>query len=296
MATNTKRDRGGKFETFVLVLILLAVGGAAGAASFTHVHDWTMHNSPTGTGDWFGWANAVISELIPIAAMLVMRRRHTAGQSIGYPIFLLVAALGFSVAAQLAVAKPGATGYLVSVFPALAFAALAKLILGKGAAAEVVEDPAPTAVRDVRPRPVAVPDVRPRPQDVPVTSPTPLNVPAVPATPAALVPVVEDRPEPAPATPAAVVRAVAPVITNVPSLGQVSDWPAPPLPADLLDRARAAATEHEQTNGRPITRDELRAVLRVSNDTTGQIMRTLGLTAPRTPVAAVNGTPAPGLL
>ncbi|MFD0596145.1 hypothetical protein ACFQZ4_30950 [Catellatospora coxensis] len=150
-----------------------------------------MHNSPAGTGDWFGWANAVISELIPIAAMLVMRRRHAAGQPIGYPIFLLVAALGFSVAAQIAVAKPGATGYLVSVFPALAFAALAKLILGKGPAAEVAADPAPAAVRDDRPRPVPVPDVRPRPQDVPAPSPTPLRVPnerpryvpAVPETP-----------------------------------------------------------------------------------------------------------------
>ncbi|GAA1424377.1 hypothetical protein [Catellatospora coxensis] len=301
MATNTKRDRGGKFETFVLVVILLAVGGAAGAASFTHVHDWTMHNSPAGTGDWFGWANAVISELIPIAAMLVMRRRHAAGQPIGYPIFLLVAALGFSVAAQIAVAKPGATGYLVSVFPALAFAALAKLILGKGPAAEVAADPAPAAVRDDRPRPVPVPDVRPRPQDVPAPSPTPLRVPnerpryvpAVPETPPA-VPVAEDRPEPVPTVPAVVVRAVAPVITNVPALERpVTEWPAPPLPADLLDRARAAVTEHEQTNGRPITRDELRAVLRVSNDTTGQIMRALGLTAPRTSLASVNGTPLP---
>ena len=59
-----------KAETTVKVLILLAVGGMAGAASFTHVHDWTMHNSPAGTPGWFGWANAVISELTPIAAGL----------------------------------------------------------------------------------------------------------------------------------------------------------------------------------------------------------------------------------
>ncbi|HEY9415180.1 MAG TPA: hypothetical protein VIQ30_10505, partial [Pseudonocardia sp.] len=89
-----------------LVLILLLVAAAAGAASFTHVHDWTMRNSPDGTGSWFGWANAVISELVPVASMLVMRRRKQTGQPIGYPIFLLGAALILSVTAQLAVAKP----------------------------------------------------------------------------------------------------------------------------------------------------------------------------------------------
>ncbi|MFD0595565.1 hypothetical protein ACFQZ4_53245 [Catellatospora coxensis] len=160
-----------------------------------------------------------------------------------------------------------------------------------------------TPVQDASPTPEPVPDARRRPQDVPAPSPTSLpvpderspHVPAVPQTPPAVpaVLVAEDRPEPA--VPAVVVRAVAPAITNVPVLDRrpVTDWPAPPLPADLLDRARAAATEHEQTNGRPITRDELRAVLRVSNDTTGQIMRTLGLTAPRTSIAGVNGTPLP---
>ncbi len=126
-----------RFEGVVLVLILLMVGGFAGAASFTHVHDWTMDNSPAGTGDWFGWANAVVSELVPIASLLVMRRRKRAGQPVLYPAFLLVLALGFSVSAQLAVAKPGFTGGLVAVVPALAFAALAKLVLGKTPAAQV---------------------------------------------------------------------------------------------------------------------------------------------------------------
>ncbi|SCL16871.1 hypothetical protein GA0074694_1801 [Micromonospora inyonensis] len=56
-----------RVEDVILVLIVLVVGGLAGAASFTHVHDWTMANSPAGTGDWFGWANAAISELLPLA-------------------------------------------------------------------------------------------------------------------------------------------------------------------------------------------------------------------------------------
>ncbi len=121
--------RAERAEAAVLVLILLVVGGFAGAASFTHVKDWTMANSPAGTGEWFGWANAVISELIPIAALIVIRRRRRAGQSIRYPLGLLVAAVTLSLSAQLAVAKPGVSGWLLSAVPALAFMGLSKLVL-----------------------------------------------------------------------------------------------------------------------------------------------------------------------
>jgi hypothetical protein len=118
-----------RIEGALLVAILLTVGGFAGAASFTHVKDWTMANSPAGTGEWFGWANAVISELIPMAALLVIRQRRRSGGSVGYPMFLLVCAAGLSLSAQLAVAKPGPSGWLLSAVPALAFLGLSKLVL-----------------------------------------------------------------------------------------------------------------------------------------------------------------------
>ncbi|MFI7552173.1 DUF2637 domain-containing protein [Micromonospora sediminimaris] len=117
-----------RVEGVVLVLIVLIVGGLAGAASFTHVHDWTMANSPAGTGDWFGWANAAISELLPLAALLTIRQRRRTGGPIGYPMFLLVCAVALSLAAQLAVAKPGLSGWLLSAVPALAFLGLSKLV------------------------------------------------------------------------------------------------------------------------------------------------------------------------
>ncbi len=41
--THTRTDRA---EGVVLVVILLLVAGFAGAASFTHVKDWTLDNSP----------------------------------------------------------------------------------------------------------------------------------------------------------------------------------------------------------------------------------------------------------
>ncbi len=91
------------------------------------------------------WANAAISELIPLAAPLTIRRRKRAGQPIGYPMFLLVAAVSLSLAAQLAVAKPGLSGWLLSAVPALAFLGLSKLVL---APTPMTTAPPPVTARD----------------------------------------------------------------------------------------------------------------------------------------------------
>nr|WP_230417036.1 DUF2637 domain-containing protein [Micromonospora tarapacensis] len=132
-----------------MVLIVLIVGGLAGAASFTHVHDWTMANSPAGTGDWFGWANAAISELLPLAALLTIRQRRRTGGPIGYPMFLLVCAVALSLAAQLAVAKPGLSGWLLSAVPALAFLGLSKLVFSTTPVPAPADPPADERRTDV---------------------------------------------------------------------------------------------------------------------------------------------------
>ncbi|PWU60119.1 hypothetical protein DLE60_12760, partial [Micromonospora globispora] len=142
MKPHPTTTRGERAEGLVLVVILLLVAGFAGAASFTHVKDWTLDNSPAGTGAWFGWANAVISELVPVAALLTIRRRKRTGGPIGYPMFLLVAAVALSLAAQLAVAKPGLTGWLLSAVPAIAFMGLSKLILTTAPAPGPADKPA----------------------------------------------------------------------------------------------------------------------------------------------------------
>jgi hypothetical protein len=123
--------RTGRGETIAQVLILLLIAGMAGAASFTHVHDWTMRNVPPGTGSWFGWANAVISDLTPTAAGIEIRRRKRHHQPIGYPMTVLIAAAVLSLAAQVAQARPTIAGWISSAVPALAFLALTKLILGR---------------------------------------------------------------------------------------------------------------------------------------------------------------------
>jgi len=120
-----------RIENTVQILILLVIGGMAGAASFTHVHDWTMHNVPAGTGGWFGWANAVVSELTPTAAGLEIRRRKRANRPVAYPMTVLILAAALSLAAQVAQARHSITGWLVAVIPALAFLALSKLVLSR---------------------------------------------------------------------------------------------------------------------------------------------------------------------
>ncbi|MEU7923505.1 hypothetical protein [Micromonospora zamorensis] len=206
-----------RLEGLVLVLILIAVGGSAGAASFTHVHDWTMANSPDNTPGWFGWANAVISELVPIAALLTIRRRRRTGAPIGYPMVLLIAAAGLSLAAQLAVAKPGPSGWLLSAVPALAFMALVKLVLA----------PAPTT------QPMAPAAEPAQPIRVQVAE----QVTTEPAPPAAITP----TPEP---TPAVTVPASEPVDVPVHLLPTArfaavqheQATGAPITPAELADR------------------------------------------------------------
>ncbi|RLP93614.1 hypothetical protein [Micromonospora sp. CV4] len=187
MPTTAPASAGTRLEGLVLVLILIVVGGSAGAASFTHVHDWTMANSPAQTPGWFGWANAVISELVPIAALLTIRRRRRTGAPIGYPMVLLIAAAGLSLAAQLAVAKPGPSGWLLSAVPALAFMALVKLVLAPAAAAQSMMAPSepaqPIRVQvaeqvTTEPAPPAAITPAPAPEPVAVPASEPVDVPA----------------------------------------------------------------------------------------------------------------------
>jgi hypothetical protein len=128
--TSTVPTPARRGESVVQAVIMLAVAGMAGAASFTHVHDWTMHNSPAGTGNWFGWANAMVSELIPLAAGLEARRRiRHYGMAGAYPIVLIVAAAALSLTGQFAEATHSISGWLISAVPALGFLALVKLVL-----------------------------------------------------------------------------------------------------------------------------------------------------------------------
>lgn len=117
------------WERWTLGLILTAVGLLAGYVSIFHVATWTMQNSPPGTSIVAGLTNAAISELVPVAALIVYRvcRRHD--RSTKLAVFLIVAAGALSLSAQLAVAKASLSGWVVSAAPMAAFMLLTKLVL-----------------------------------------------------------------------------------------------------------------------------------------------------------------------
>ncbi|MEO3821219.1 DUF2637 domain-containing protein [Plantactinospora sp. B24E8] len=168
-------------ESAVKVLILLAIGGMAGAAAFTHVHDLTVaHGQP----DWIGWANAVAVELMAIYLGLEIRSRRRAGRPVGFVAVLLVGFAILSLAAQVAEAEPSVWGWIVAAVPSLAFLALVKVVLSSAPAVAppaTVDKQAPEVVDEPDPVPVPVMvDPEPVRQREPVVY---APVPAGPARP-----------------------------------------------------------------------------------------------------------------
>ncbi|MFF0659495.1 DUF2637 domain-containing protein [Micromonospora tulbaghiae] len=82
--------------------------------------------------------------------------------------------------------------------------------------------------------------------------------------------------------------AAAPAVIEAPALTPI---PAarPEVPAHLVPTARFAIRQHEQTNGRPITADELAALLTVTPAIARELLHSINGHTP-----AVNGTPVAG--
>jgi hypothetical protein len=270
-----------RLQDGTLLLIVLLVGLMAGAASFNHVHDWTLANSPDGTADWFGWANAVISELIPTASLIEIgrrRRRHRNRAKIGYPMVLLIAAVSVSLTAQLAVAQPSVFGWMVSALPALAFFALSKLVFTATA---------------------------PRPTPDPVTASTPATSPATSSdtTQAQVRPAAAPRKTratttatkkatPAKKTPARTPakKTTAPAPPDpIPAAAATEKAPAPVarsehrFPHLLLSNARTIAASHHDAHGEDINANQLAVRLRVPTPTATDILTQLADNPPAAP-------------
>ncbi|WP_241773945.1 DUF2637 domain-containing protein [Micromonospora haikouensis] len=106
---------------------MLAIGGAAGAASFTHVHNVAAAHGQPG---WLAWADAIVLELMSIASGLELRRRKRAQVSTVFPAAVLACAVTLSLAAQVVEAEPSPIGWTAAAVPALGFLVMVKIALG----------------------------------------------------------------------------------------------------------------------------------------------------------------------
>jgi hypothetical protein len=119
-------SRSARVEGVVQVVIMLAIGGAAGAGSFRHVHDVAAAHGQVG---WLAWADAVVLELMSIASGLELRRRKRCHVSVGFPAAVMVAAVALSLSAQVVEAERSVVGWIAAAIPALGFLVMVKIAL-----------------------------------------------------------------------------------------------------------------------------------------------------------------------
>ena len=131
VSASARVDRATRVEDVVQIVIMLAIGGAAGAASFTHVHNVAAAH---GQGGWLAWADAIVLELMSIASGLELRRRRRVGKPVWFPAAVLVVAVVLSLAAQVVEAERSVIGWIAAALPAAGFLAMVKIALGRTAA------------------------------------------------------------------------------------------------------------------------------------------------------------------
>ncbi|WP_431877370.1 DUF2637 domain-containing protein [Amycolatopsis sacchari] len=132
-----------KLTDAIRVLVTVVLGGIGGAAGFTHTHDWAVHHGQTG---WLAWADAVVIEGIAIVAGFEVRRDHQRGnpRKLTFPLLVLIAGFGIQMTAQVALAEPTPSGWLLAAMPALGFLVVVKLLLRR---APADREPAPAESR-----------------------------------------------------------------------------------------------------------------------------------------------------
>lgn len=178
-------SRAERLERAALILILVAVATLAGKVAFFRVVDWTMANSPDATPRNAAWTNGVISELLPIGALLYIRHQKRHGRTPGILAWsALVGAFLFSLTAQLAQAQPSVFGWVVAAMPSAAFMVLSKMVVsmrpaqsigelsaGKGEVVATIAEP--TAVKGSQPEGSGMAETEPEPRAQPGVDVTP---------------------------------------------------------------------------------------------------------------------------
>ncbi|MFI7075349.1 DUF2637 domain-containing protein [Micromonospora sediminicola] len=240
---------------------MLFIGGAAGAASFTHVHDVAAGHGQPG---WLAWADAIVLELMSIAAGLELRRKRRLGTSVAFPTTVLLIAVSLSLAAQVVEAEASVIGWIAAALPALGFLAMVKIALGRAD-----PHPPPQLSRPGRTEsgPTSAVDA-----SVPDTAgPAPVTAAAAPDSPPA-VPAAGDQPS---------------AVPDRPDREASTDQDGPEIAA-LVPAARTAARTLT-AEGTPLSRKALAHQLRadghqLSNATASTLVRVLRAeTTPPTP-------------
>jgi len=126
-AARSAMTRSARTEGALQIAIMLAIGGAAGAASFTHVHNVAASH---GQGGWLAWADAIVLELMSIASGLEMRRRKRHHKSVRFPAVVLTCSVALSLGAQVVEAERSIIGWIAAALPAFGFLVMVKIALG----------------------------------------------------------------------------------------------------------------------------------------------------------------------
>ncbi|GGN99286.1 hypothetical protein GCM10010112_92970 [Actinoplanes lobatus] len=124
---------------------MLAIGAAAAAASFTHVHDVAAAHGQPG---WLAWADAVVLELMSVAGGLELRRRKRVAARLWFPAVVLVVAVVLSLGAQVVEAEPSIIGWIAAALPAVGFLAMVKIALGRAGTDPQAGEIGVPAIRD----------------------------------------------------------------------------------------------------------------------------------------------------
>jgi hypothetical protein len=167
------------WENGIQTIIMLFMGVAAGAVSFTHVHDATVM---AGQPSWVGWVNAVTIELMVIALGLeVRRRRRNGGDKVKSVMAMMMFFIALSLGAQVLDAEPTVVGWLAASASALGFLTLVKVVLSRPAEVKTAQET--EYVQPVRPVPAPAHHAPSEPIDVASTQ---VEKPAVAAEPASV--------------------------------------------------------------------------------------------------------------
>ncbi len=142
----SKRDWGGEDIFLAVILAFVILAGFAGA--FSHMNDWTLMTNPH--AGWRGWVNAIVSELMPAASFLLIRKRQRQKRPISAPMWTFIGSASLSLFAQLSstgVRIPYDT-QLLACLPMLAPMILGKLIMSDWSHSRTVREAAEAAARE----------------------------------------------------------------------------------------------------------------------------------------------------